>query len=125
MMTLVESTVRVSVIILFTLAVAALMRRRSPALRHWILASGIIAAAFLPALQIVAPRWGASDAGISAPGVGPAAAAAATQRLIIAVHAVQSIAVADQTAGIARIAFRVWAAGVLVGLVVFGAALGR
>jgi TonB family protein len=52
-----ESALRVSIVILLSLTAAAVMRRRSAALRHWILASGVVVAMAMPALQVIAPRW--------------------------------------------------------------------
>ena len=54
---LLETAVRVSLVIVLALAVLALLRRRSAAMRHWILAAAIVCAATMPALQSVAPRW--------------------------------------------------------------------
>src|SRR5262249_53249885 len=54
---LIESAVKVSLIVLAALAGAALMRTRSAALRHWVLAAAVACAAIVPAVRFVAPAW--------------------------------------------------------------------
>jgi hypothetical protein len=51
---------KMSLILLVTLAVTTLLRRRSAAVRHWVLAAGIACAAATPLLEIVVPVWGVS-----------------------------------------------------------------
>jgi beta-lactamase regulating signal transducer with metallopeptidase domain len=46
-----------SVILLLSMAVTALLRRRSAALRQWVLAAAIACAALAPALERVVPAW--------------------------------------------------------------------
>jgi TonB family protein len=48
---------RVSVIVLTALAATALMRRRSAAVRHWILSTAILCAAATPLLERIVPPW--------------------------------------------------------------------
>lgn len=48
---------KVSVIVLVALAVTVLLRRRSAALRHWVLAAAIGCAAVMPALERLVPAW--------------------------------------------------------------------
>jgi TonB family protein len=48
---------KLSLIVLGTLAVTLLMRRRSAALRHWVLAAGIACAAASPLLATIVPVW--------------------------------------------------------------------
>ena len=50
-------TIKVSLILLAGLAVAALLRRRSAAVRHWILAAAIACAAATPLFELVVPSW--------------------------------------------------------------------
>lgn len=54
---LLESTAKVSVILLAALAATALLRRRSAALRHWILSAAIVAATVSPLVGLVTPAW--------------------------------------------------------------------
>jgi beta-lactamase regulating signal transducer with metallopeptidase domain len=49
--------IKVSCIILVGLIAAALLRRRSAAARHWVLAIAILCAAATPALEFVVPSW--------------------------------------------------------------------
>ena len=49
--------IKVSVIVLIGLLAAALLRRQSAAIRHWVLASAIACAAATPVLQWVVPAW--------------------------------------------------------------------
>ena len=65
---LLESTLKISIVVLIALAAAALSRRRSAALRHWILSAAIVCAAAMPLLTSVVPSWSVPVAGMSAPG---------------------------------------------------------
>jgi TonB family protein len=49
--------IKVSLIVLAGLLTAGTFRRRSAAVRHWILAASIACAAVLPALELVVPSW--------------------------------------------------------------------
>ena len=48
---------KMSLIVLSALAVSFLLRRRSAALRHWVLAAGVACAAAVPVLTSVVPAW--------------------------------------------------------------------
>jgi beta-lactamase regulating signal transducer with metallopeptidase domain len=48
---------KMSLIVLSALAASFLLRRRSAALRHWVLAAGIACAAALPILSAAVPAW--------------------------------------------------------------------
>jgi TonB family protein len=54
---LVESTLKVSLIVLMALAATALLRRRSAAVRHWLLTAALGCAAAVPLIQPVMPSW--------------------------------------------------------------------
>jgi TonB family protein len=54
---LLDSTLKVSVIVLVALGALVLLRRRSAALRHWVLAVAIACAAAAPLLGLVVPSW--------------------------------------------------------------------
>ena len=60
MTTIVDLAVRSSLVLLAGLAVTALLARRSAALRHWVLAAAILAAAAVPALSLALPGWEAA-----------------------------------------------------------------
>ncbi|RPI47865.1 MAG: M56 family metallopeptidase, partial [Acidobacteria bacterium] len=48
---------KLSLIVFVALAVSFLLRRRSAALRHWVLAAGVAGAAAVPLLAAVVPAW--------------------------------------------------------------------
>lgn len=49
--------IKASLIILLGMAVTAALRRRSAAVRHWVLAATLACAAAIPALELIAPAW--------------------------------------------------------------------
>ena len=49
--------IKVSLVLLAGLAATAVLRRRSAAVRHWVLAATIACAAATPALELVVPSW--------------------------------------------------------------------
>src|SRR5688572_1473149 len=48
---------KMSLIVLSALAASFLLRRRSAALRHWVLAAGVACSAALPILSAAVPAW--------------------------------------------------------------------
>ena len=48
---------KTTLVLIFALGLLALMRRRSAAVRHWVLAASLFGAAALPILQMVVPAW--------------------------------------------------------------------
>jgi beta-lactamase regulating signal transducer with metallopeptidase domain len=48
---------KMSLIVFGALALSFLLRRRSAALRHWVLAAGVVCAAAVPLLSAVVPAW--------------------------------------------------------------------
>ena len=56
-MTAIEIGLRASVVVLAALAAAAMLHRRSAALRHWVLAAGILSAAAVAPLGVALPAW--------------------------------------------------------------------
>jgi TonB family protein len=52
-----DSTVKVSLIVLMALAARVLLRRRSAAVRHWVLSVAIACAAAMPLLAMMVPAW--------------------------------------------------------------------
>src|SRR5205085_11137113 len=51
------ATMRVSVVSAVALSAASLLRGRSAAMRHWVLAIAVGCAAVMPLLQFVVPSW--------------------------------------------------------------------
>lgn len=54
---LIDNTVRITLIMLVGLGARFVLRRRSAAVRHWVLAVSILCAAAAPMLGVVAPVW--------------------------------------------------------------------
>ena len=54
---LLDSTIKVSVILAVTLEATPLLGRRSAALRHWVLTTAIVCVSVTPAMQRVVPSW--------------------------------------------------------------------
>jgi beta-lactamase regulating signal transducer with metallopeptidase domain len=54
---LIDATLRMSVVLVAALAATVLLRRRSAALRHFVLAVAVLCSAALPLLQGLAPSW--------------------------------------------------------------------
>jgi TonB family protein len=62
---LLEGTVKSSIVLALAFAAAALWRRRSAALRHWIFTSAIGCAAVMPLLGPLVPAWPIAPIGVS------------------------------------------------------------
>jgi TonB family protein len=54
---LLDATVRISIIVLIALAGTVALKRRSAAVRHWLLAVAIACGAAMPILQVMLPSW--------------------------------------------------------------------
>jgi beta-lactamase regulating signal transducer with metallopeptidase domain len=54
---LLETTLKSSLMVVAALVSVACLRRRSAALRHWILSAAIVAATVSPVLGLITPRW--------------------------------------------------------------------
>ncbi len=54
---LLETALKTSIVVVMALAAAALSRRQSAAVRHWILACGVLCAASTPVLGALLPSW--------------------------------------------------------------------
>ncbi len=57
MMIWLDSTYKISIVLLLAFAGCALLRRRSAAMRHWLLAAALAGALVMPALTSIAPSW--------------------------------------------------------------------
>ena len=128
-MTALDIGLRASIVVLVALAASAALRRRSAALRHWVLAAGILSAR------------GGRAARHRAAGVGPAAASTATEAPVTRLAGQQPPApVAGRPApartvtragaghaacSIDAIVNAVWAAGFVVSLLVMLVSLRR
>ena len=54
---LVSATLKIALLTLVALAATALLRRRSAALRHWVLATALFGCLCIPALELFMPAW--------------------------------------------------------------------
>jgi len=54
---LVDSTIKASIVVALGLTASTLLRRRSAALRHWVLTVSIACSAAMPLLAVVVPTW--------------------------------------------------------------------
>jgi TonB family protein len=68
---LVETSIRMSLVLAIGLLAALVLRRRSAAVRHWILATAIACAAVVPILSATAPAWTLPAAGPAIAALGP------------------------------------------------------
>ena len=119
-----ESALRVSMVILLSLGAAAMMRRRSAALRHWILASGVVVAMAMPVLQVIAPHWNVPHQRISiaVTNVVPIVSAIVAPRLT----ATDSLPTnASGQTSIAAIVVVTWTAGLFAAVVLLVAGVAR
>ena len=78
-----DATIRVSLIILIALAGTLVFRRRSAAVRHWVLALGIACAALSPLLHVFLPSWDIDIIAFSSAPPGAAAPPAVTTAVAV------------------------------------------
>src|SRR5258705_14004384 len=71
MTALVELTLKTSLILALGMLAAFALRRRSAAVRHWILASTLFCAAAAPLIGLLTPQWSMPAASAPASGSGP------------------------------------------------------
>ena len=127
---------KASLIVLVALAATTLMRKRSAAVRHWILSAAIVCAALTPALELIVPSWHVAWGSppvqqrqlpvrrISSPAAIPAIASmAAGSESPSGARAGASAAPAGTTA--ASMLLTVWIAGVTVSIGLLLIGLGR
>jgi TonB family protein len=122
---LIETTARVTIVILLSLSCAALLRRRAAAVRHWTLAVGLVCAAAMPLLQIVTPAWGVPRTAVRTLVSTAAATVTIPPTLATVSDAVRSEAMAEHASHLPRIAGIVWLVGALWALGLLCAGLVR
>ena len=54
---LVDSTIKASLVVVLGLTASTLLRKRSAALRHWVLTVSMVCSAAMPLLTVVVPTW--------------------------------------------------------------------
>jgi TonB family protein len=128
---LLGSTLKVSIVLLAGLVVAALLRRRSAAARHWVIAASLVCAMAMPALELVLPAWGVPSAwsaatGTAAPAAGRAPADAV--RTAPPLEFSETVTVpppSPERGGLSRFVTPFWIAGVCLSLFVLSVGLTR
>src|SRR5580765_3826649 len=58
---LLNTTIKISLIVIGALAATSMLRRRSAAVRHFVLAAALACAAATPLVRLVAPAWQSSS----------------------------------------------------------------
>ena len=119
---LLEFAIKISLVVALGLLAASLLRRRSAALRHWLLAASMAAALAIPLLMQLAPAWRLPVTAQLAP-VSQATLEQARRRgePRIAITTIVDAAVVDTTARSApidptSILLGIWIAGVVINL---------
>ena len=124
-----EAAVRVSLVVLAALGVTVVLSRRSAALRHWILAVGLVCAAAAPLLQQALPPWRIAPAVLTADA--PSRQASVGTEVVVrgpvqpAERAPASPPRAGTRAPLPIVLLSVWLAGALANLCVLVAGLWR
>jgi TonB family protein len=126
-----DSTIRVSIVVAIGLAASHLLRHRSAAVRHWVLAATVLCALSVPVLQAVVPAWGVPTAMVGAarrapsPSAAPSSAAG-TARVDDSIEVVASRPrMSSNVAAGGRFLVPIWIAGALCGLLVLAAGVAR
>jgi TonB family protein len=124
---LLDVTVRISLILLAALAAVALMRRRSAAMRHWVLATAVVSAAAAPLLGLVAPSWpmplsAVPPIAVTAP---PGSARTSVDATASRATAANGVSIGNPRLTALRLVGLVWLPGAGFGLLVLVAGLGR
>jgi beta-lactamase regulating signal transducer with metallopeptidase domain len=131
---LLGSTLKVSVVVLAGLGVASLLRRRSAATRHWVIAASLLCAMAVPALELALPAWGVPSAWSAAPVVreqptsGDGAVGGAPPLRTTGRDVVETVSVAPSVSGrtvLSALIAPTWLAGVAVSLFVLTVGLTR
>jgi beta-lactamase regulating signal transducer with metallopeptidase domain len=126
---LLNTSIKVTLIVLVALAATRMLRRRSAAVRHFVLAAALACAAATPALRLVAPAWQAGmGAWLTESRIQlidrPLLVLDSTTESTASVPRVQSPSV-SRAATVARWLGIIWAAGAAASLFVLLAGLGR
>ncbi len=123
-----ELLIRVSLILAGAWMLAAALRRRPAALRHWVLVSGILCAAFAPAMTALAPAWHLPTRPLAADR-SAAEVAAAPRPVTSGPPTVEEISIASpprrRTIDVGAAAVWIWLGGAGVGLLGLAAGLAR
>ncbi len=121
---LIENAVRSSIVLAPALLAAAMLRRQSAAVRHWILAAAVVGALLAPALQLLLPSWSLPPVRMPA-AIGVAALSAPIEPdTAPAIDAVgRELVPATAGSALAQWVMAAWAAGAAMVLLNLGAGL--
>ncbi|HET7218240.1 MAG TPA: M56 family metallopeptidase [Vicinamibacterales bacterium] len=128
-----DSTIRVSIVVAVGLAVSHLLRRRSAATRHWVLAATMLCTLTVPVLQAIVPPWGMPSALLGSSRIAPPPASTPA-RGRDAMRVDDSIEVvagsprapsAGRLTTVERFLVPLWIAGALSGLLLLAVGLAR
>jgi beta-lactamase regulating signal transducer with metallopeptidase domain len=112
------AAIKMSIVLLLALALSALLRRRSAALRHWVLALGISLAALTPLAGSLLPTWQLAVLRAPAPASSSTAAGQVMQLSSAGVDATPATAGMDTasstTPPLPMLAMFAWALGALI-----------
>src|SRR5882672_7449426 len=112
---LIESTVKASLVMLAAFSAIACFRRRSAAMRHWILSAAIVAATAAPLLGALVPSWHVPLDAIPRPrliaATAPSSGASAVPRSIASEEPAPQTAAGVSLAGAGTLVATAWAAG--------------
>src|SRR5205085_112662 len=130
---LLDSIVRVSAVVVLALIVRALLRRRSAAVRHWVLSVAIACAAAMPLLAMMVPAWHIGQGTFSSQLPAAPSPAVVSTTTVVAQGPVSTDQTAAETTGadptvtsaasIVAIARFIWMMGIGIGLAVLLAGL--
>jgi TonB family protein len=131
MMLLIDSALKASLVLAVGLAVAAALRRRPAALRHWVLASTLACAAAVPLIAVAVPAWRLPmmTSAETIPAVGLESAAPRETAVGTRASENRASSASPQSTveafDAAAIALAVWLAGALLSLLVLAAGMLR
>jgi TonB family protein len=135
---LIDNTVKVSLVVLVALLARTLLRRRSAAVRHWVLSVAVACAAMIPLVAAVVPAWHLGPTLSVEPPATPSQSVVSTTAIVSQAPASNvgiriddgEVSKAERDAGsigstIARLVVPVWIAGVGISLLILLAGLGH
>jgi TonB family protein len=126
MIALLDVTIKVSVVVLVALTAMHLLRGRSAAARHWVLASAVACAAAVPLVVMAMPSWRIDWPAGAPPLDAPAAAAREAPLSVTAVPTAPPQAdVVTRTIRPSQMALALWLSGVGVSVLVLFIGLSR
>ena len=127
---LLSVTIKMAALTLVALAATTALRRRSAAVRHWLLATTLVCCTCLPALELVTPSWS-----IPLPGAWSTSPTRSSLRLVsdstgspVAARAADDTSIDSTVRGrpsLTRLLVSLWVAGMVIGVAILMAGLWR